>query len=84
MIYKAFEYTADTAEIENILKFDQVTPILASAATGVFYKSTGTSLLKLLLIHCLSPGYSPERLCAVCLMQLDPRPWCSQARSALV
>lgn len=41
MIYKAFEYAADTAEIENVLKFDQVTPILASAATGVFYKSTG-------------------------------------------
>lgn len=41
MIYKAFEYAADTAEIENYLKFDQVTPILASAATGVFYKSTG-------------------------------------------
>jgi len=41
MIYKAFEYVADTAEIENIVRFDQVTPILASAATGVFYKSTG-------------------------------------------
>jgi import inner membrane translocase subunit TIM23 len=40
MIYKAFEYAADTAELENIVKFDQVTPILASAATGVFYKST--------------------------------------------
>ncbi|CEG41582.1 mitochondrial protein translocase family [Plasmopara halstedii] len=40
MIYKAFEYVADSAEIENIVKFDQVTPILASAATGVFYKST--------------------------------------------
>ncbi|TDH70313.1 hypothetical protein CCR75_009219 [Bremia lactucae] len=40
MIYKAFEYVADTVEIENIVKFDQVTPILASAATGVFYKST--------------------------------------------
>ncbi|KAF1789806.1 Mitochondrial inner membrane translocase subunit Tim17/Tim22/Tim23/peroxisomal protein PMP24 [Phytophthora cactorum] len=36
----AFEYVADSAEIENIVKFDQVTPILASAATGVFYKST--------------------------------------------
>ncbi|CAI5740592.1 unnamed protein product [Hyaloperonospora brassicae] len=40
MIYKAFEYVADSAEIENIVKLDQVTPILASAATGVFYKST--------------------------------------------
>ncbi|CAH0494135.1 unnamed protein product [Peronospora farinosa] len=40
MIYKAIEYVADSAEIENIVKFDQVTPILASAATGVFYKST--------------------------------------------
>ncbi|KAI9979594.1 hypothetical protein PInf_028729 [Phytophthora infestans] len=40
MVYKAFEYVADSAEIENIVKFDQVTPILASAATGVFYKST--------------------------------------------
>lgn len=41
MIYKAFEYAGDTMELENIVKFDQVTPILASAATGVFYKSTG-------------------------------------------
>uniref|UniRef100_A0AAV1UP60 Mitochondrial import inner membrane translocase subunit tim23 n=1 Tax=Peronospora matthiolae TaxID=2874970 RepID=A0AAV1UP60_9STRA len=40
MIYKAFEFVADSAEIENIVKLDQVTPILASAATGVFYKST--------------------------------------------
>ncbi|KAI9917620.1 hypothetical protein PsorP6_012825 [Peronosclerospora sorghi] len=40
MIYKAFEYAADSVEIENIVKLDQVTPILASAATGVFYKST--------------------------------------------
>lgn len=45
MIYKAFEYAADTAELENVLKFDQVTPILASAATGVFYKSTGESMV---------------------------------------
>jgi hypothetical protein len=40
MIYKGFEYVADTAEIERFVKFDQITPILASAATGVFYKST--------------------------------------------
>ncbi|KAF1333145.1 Prohibitin-2, partial [Globisporangium splendens] len=40
MIYKAFEYAADTVELENVLKFDQATPILASAATGIFYKST--------------------------------------------
>ncbi|KAJ0406374.1 hypothetical protein P43SY_006982 [Pythium insidiosum] len=40
MIYKGFEYVADTVELERYAKFDQVTPILASAATGVFYKST--------------------------------------------
>jgi hypothetical protein len=48
MIYKAFEYAADTVELENVLKFDQATPILASAATGIFYKSTGTSMHMLL------------------------------------
>lgn len=53
MIYKAFEYAGDTAEIENFLKFDQVTPILASAATGVFYKSTGTSRWSYYLIDTL-------------------------------
>lgn len=42
IMYKAFEYAGDTAELENIVKFDQITPILASAATGVLYKSTGT------------------------------------------
>ncbi|TMW69277.1 hypothetical protein Poli38472_001433 [Pythium oligandrum] len=40
LIYKSFEYVADAAEIERFVQFDQVTPILASAATGVFYKST--------------------------------------------
>lgn len=40
MMYKAFEYAADTAEIERFVGMDEVTPILASAATGVLYKST--------------------------------------------
>ncbi|DAZ98069.1 TPA: hypothetical protein N0F65_001944 [Lagenidium giganteum] len=40
LLYKAFEYAADTAEIERFIKYDQVTPILASGATGLLYKST--------------------------------------------
>lgn len=42
LIYKGFEQLADTIELERVVKYDQVTPILASAATGLFYKSTGT------------------------------------------
>jgi hypothetical protein len=40
MIYKAFEYVADSAEIENIVKFDQVTPILASDKSTAGPKAT--------------------------------------------
>ncbi|CCI48673.1 hypothetical protein ABG067_006206 [Albugo candida] len=40
LIYKGFEQLADTIELERVVKYDQVTPILASAATGLFYKST--------------------------------------------
>lgn len=40
LLYKAFEYFADTVEVDNYIKYDQVTPILASAATGALYKST--------------------------------------------
>lgn len=53
MIYKAFEYAVDSTDIETYVKFDQVTPILASAATGVFYKSTGPCARPWLQWYCV-------------------------------
>lgn len=64
-MYKAFEYAGDTAELENIVKFDQITPILASAATGVLYKSTGTLIaLGIYVVVCQEAHANCDLFCS--------------------
>ena len=51
MIYSSFEGLADNAELDRYIPaYDQVVPITAAAATGIFYKSTGKIVFHTLFI----------------------------------